>query len=264
MTPPDSDTKNVSKLVYGSGANGFARQEFKYNFFLGKSANGKVFEYQLSPEWVEYVFNLVFTQLCRRFPGCWFHVPIGSAVIEAEPPETLFTRSSVKYRQKENDYCLPYAVASCLHYMKHFDAAVSISREAASLCCMPGDTAISALRRCMILHLPSEGQPMVYNHKSRHSHKRVLLSCEEITADRTPYLTLISPIGRDGSSDHAVCVVDDLIFDARLPRALKLCKESFDLVCGAKGMSELGLVMRFCLPHGKNKRKVGRQMERNW
>jgi hypothetical protein len=29
-------------------------------------------------------------------------------------------------------------------------------------------------------------------------------------------------VGNDGSIDHAFCVVDDLIFDARLPNALKL------------------------------------------
>jgi hypothetical protein len=61
--PPDNKTKNISKLVYGSGATGAATQVFLYNFFLGRTASGKGFEYQLSPDWVEYVFNLVFTQL---------------------------------------------------------------------------------------------------------------------------------------------------------------------------------------------------------
>jgi hypothetical protein len=88
--PPDNKTKNISKITYGSGASGEATQVFMYNFFLGRTASGKVFDYQLSPEWVEYVFNLVFTQLIRRFPGTWFHVPIGSAVVEEEPSSALY------------------------------------------------------------------------------------------------------------------------------------------------------------------------------
>jgi hypothetical protein len=48
----------------------------------------------------------------------------------------------------------------------------------------------------------------------------------------TPHLTVVHPKGMDGSSDHAVCVGDDIVFDARLTHALKLRKETFDWVCG--------------------------------
>jgi hypothetical protein len=40
---------------------------------------GVLFNYQLNPAWCEFVFELVFTQLCRRQPDFWFHLPIGSA-----------------------------------------------------------------------------------------------------------------------------------------------------------------------------------------
>jgi hypothetical protein len=106
----------------------------------------------------------------------------------------------------------------------------------------------------MIEHLPSEGQPMVCNWmKSRHR-KMVALPREELVSERTPFLTLIRLVGNDGSIDHAVCVVDDLIFDARLPKNLKLCSESLDMICGPKGMLQLGVVFRFCLPYGTHKR----------
>jgi hypothetical protein len=64
--------------------------------------------------------------------------------------------------------------------------------------------------------------------------------------------------------DHAVCVVDDLIFDARLPYALKLRQKGLDMVCGSKGLSHVGVVLRFCYPYGTNKRHWEREMMVNW
>jgi hypothetical protein len=122
---------------------------------------------------------------------------------------------------------------------------------------------LGAFRSSMIEHLPSEGQPMVFNRKTSRHRKMVALTREELVSERTPFLTLIRPVGNDGSIDHAVCVVDDLIFDARLPNALKLCAESLDMICGPKGMLHLGVVFRFCLPHGTNKRKWERKMKEN-
>jgi hypothetical protein len=89
----------------------------------------------------------------------------------------------------------------------------------------------------------------------------------EIVSRKTPYLTLVHPKGMDGSVDHAVCVVDDIIFDSTLTHAIKLCEESFHAVCGPSGMAELGQVIRFCLPYGVKHTKPEREkreMKCNW
>jgi hypothetical protein len=36
--PPDNKTNNISTIRYGSGATGATTQVFKYNFFLGRTA----------------------------------------------------------------------------------------------------------------------------------------------------------------------------------------------------------------------------------
>jgi hypothetical protein len=191
-----------------------------------------VYDYQLSPEWIEYVFNLVFTQLCCRFPGTWFHEPIrsakikaelsenivsakssakieseiseetGSATIEAESSKNLATYVFIAYKQREDDYCLPYAVASCLFYMSHPIAAEGVSDQAGDWCCMPGDKVMDAIRNHMIEHLRLEGQPMVFNQKKSKKRKMVQLTCSKLIYKRTPYLTLIRPVGKDGSMDQ--------------------------------------------------------------
>jgi hypothetical protein len=86
----------------------------------------------------------------------------------------------------------------------------------------------------------------------------------EIVQSMTSHLTVVHPKGTDGSADHAVCVVDDIIFDARLTHALKLREESFDPVCGPPGVAELGRVIRFCLPHGVEQTIEERKMKHNW
>lgn len=112
------------------------------------------------------------------------------------------------------------------------------------------------------------GQCMVWNGKKRKRYKpRKVMSVGDIVTRRTPFLTLVHPKGRDGSVDHAVCVVDDIIFDSTLTHAMKLCRESFHAVCGGKGMAELGRVIRFCIPKGVKHTKPEREerkMKRNW
>ena len=46
------------------------------------------------------------------------------------------------------------------------------------------------------------------------------------------------PQGKDGSINHAVAVVEDLIFDSTQSHAMKLKKESFDWIFGSCGVSQ--------------------------
>ena len=52
-------------------------------------------------------------------------------------------------------------------------------------------------------------------------------------------------MGTDGGLQHAVTVVDDLIFDSTQEVALKLNKESFDWICSDGGCSDVYAVYRF-------------------
>jgi hypothetical protein len=78
------------------------------------------------------------------------------------------------------------------------------------------------------------------------------------------YPTLVIPLGRDGSVSHAVCVVDDLIFDSTQPWALKCVEESLSWVCncGEKGFVDISLAVRFERPF--KTKKLVRQGNKNW
>ena len=78
---------------------------------------------------------------------------------------------------------------------------------------------------------------------------------EELVSTTSEYITFVHPIGRDGSADHAICLVDDFIFDPKYKFALKLSMEALNFVCGKQGMHSLGEVMRFIMPQGVKKNK---------
>ena len=53
---------------------------------------------------------------------------------------------------------------------------------------------------------------------------------------------LASLLGADGGTQHAVAIVDDRVFDSKLPHALQLTKQALDWCCSCEG-GYLGLKM---------------------
>jgi hypothetical protein len=217
IDPPSPIAKNVRKPRINPNGGPKYSYDYDYNYFEGKTTAGVILNYQLNPAWCEFDFELVFTQLCRRHPGCWFHMPIGSAHIEEEPSVRRMTEVAVHYPQNDMDYCLPYVVASCLNYMGHVQEVQRVAATAPNLIYLPGDVVIGRLWTIMQEVLPEVGQCRIFN--KRHGQRRktnVVLTVNDLIRCKTPYLTLVSPKGVGGSADHAVCVVDDIVFDARL------------------------------------------------
>lgn len=91
---------------------------------------------------------------------------------------------------------------------------------------------------------------------------------DHLLSFKSPHFKIVIPFGNDGTGDHAVAVVDDLIFDSRLKNPLKLTRKSLDWVCGPKGCEKLGPVYHFCESFGCGKKgakkRNNRQMQENW
>ena len=81
------------------------------------------------------------------------------------------------------------------------------------------------------------------------------MTVDELINNPSPTLTFVQPKGADGSADHAICIVNDLVFDPKYNVALKLCMETIHFVCGRQGFQELGMVLRFEHPESVPKRK---------
>ena len=245
---------------------GSENESWYYNYYEGKDKEGKTIT-QLNPEWVEAQFNEVFLEMCKMTP-LFLPIPIGSSYFDGVPvPSHLELRHLQNaYRQKNNEYCLTYSVASALRYMKFGNEAILIAQEADFYSSLPGDNALDYISQLIQVHVPMIGRFVVYN-KVRPKKPIRIMTKEDLLRDLKPYLTLVLPVARDGSSDHVFCVVDDVIFDARCKYPLKLTNESLDWICGKNGCEKLGPVYYFgesMFPKKLQKKEYLRHLRRNW
>ena len=87
---------------------------------------------------------------------------------------------------------------------------------------------------------------------------------DESFETKTEFPTVVIPLGLNKSCKHAICVVDDLIFDSTQARALKLTKESLDWIVGGKGIDKINEAYRFSRGNGAKKKKFTHKMKKNW
>ena len=90
------------------------------------------------------------------------------------------------------------------------------------------------------------------------------MSIDDLVTQESRFITLVVPRGEDGSVNHAVCVVDDLVFDSTQEVALKLTAETLDWICGGSGMKEIKEAYRFNHGHGTKEKYKPKGSTRNW
>ena len=86
----------------------------------------------------------------------------------------------------------------------------------------------------------------------------------DLVCKPSPFPTLVIPLGKDGSVSHAICIVDDLVFDSTQPCALKSKFETLDCVCncGGHGFADVNVAIRFREPYKTPALK--REVRINW
>ena len=115
------------------------------------------------------------------------------------------------------------------------------------------------VKKDMEAHVPIIGIPQHFGHtfrtksNNRKRKKTTDMTINDLVNSKTEFPTVVIPMGDDKSVGHAVCVVDDLIFDSTQKTALKLCKDSLDWICGDEGCQEIYSALRF---HQKYQTKI--------
>ena len=135
-------------------------------------------------------------------------------------------------------------MASCLHFCGLVNEGNHVSNHAGLAEGASANHALDTLVSDLQDINPQMGHPTYYNrNKKWRKTKNITLSklCQEV--DSLPKLVI--PQGKDGSINHAVAVVDDLIFDSTQSHAMKLKKESFDWICGSHGVQDLFIVIDY-------------------
>ena len=263
----DPTAFEMNQEVYVTNDDGQKVKRYKFNHFRGKTKT-KFIE-QINIEWLYEIFNPVFIEILRQVgQHRMIRVPIGSDKVDNQPPSSVVVpQLYLFYQQRTREYCLAFSIASCLRHMRLVEEAKVVADAAGWLSLLPGETALDCVAKLFREHISSIGQPHIFNRCQRKKEWKEM-SIECLVTQRSPYLKIVVPFGNDGTGDHAVAVVDDLVFDSRLQHPLKLIRESLDWVCGIKGCEKLGPVFFFCesfgCGKGGQKRIKKRKMTCNW
>ena len=177
----------------------------------------------------EFDDNLILS--AKEFPGKWMGPTIGDTNYEV-PPDHLLTNVPSIYQQFRKRYCLTHSLASVLSYCQLDFAAELMASQGAVFSPKQFGDAINELRSFMQNIAPCIGTPTIYGIRTNtHSRKKRTLEWDDIFTKLTRFPTLVIPVLPDGSTNHAFCVVDDLIFDSTVPYAMKLTWETVKWIC---------------------------------
>ena len=233
----------------------------------GAGSHGRPTEEIIKPpitmEWMRYCFKPEYIKLLMKHPKVWHRVEIGSPDAHYDdPPPSYVTKVRVAYQQGDKHRCLFLSLASALHYIGLSEEALKLADASIGKELIPVSEAIAALRTSMEVMAPMLGRPTLFN-TARTGRKRRDLSIVDLWK-YTPYPTVLIPIGSDGSVNHAVCVVDDLIFDSTLPYALECRQESMDWICSGKHGGFVGIRQALRFSNPINCPPFHRIMDDNW
>ena len=215
-------------------------------------------------KWVRSWLSVSHYRLALKLPDYWLHVPAGNSRLPDDcAPFTLLSGEKVKYPQGRKNLCLIKSLVSALYYMGLCEESGRMNNLSALYSDLPLTSSIAMLKDHMQTNVPQIGLSTSYNlprcfgrGKRKKNSKKI--DIQGLIRDKTPFPTVVIPIGKDKGVGHAVCVVDNLIFDSTQKFALRLSQESFGFVCGSEGCDGVYLAVRFA--RGYNTKTLRREM----
>jgi len=250
----DEELEQLSMLKYvpKSKKKGILKTpHYRGRYFTTRGSNESLItrEENIQCEWVETNFVEKYIKILYYNPDTYFVVPVGCCNMKTCPSKLSVNYVIVKYPQKDKPTCLYRGLASALYYLQFKNEAHQLAHQQIALEAegMPLNMSVKILYEKLENILPSIGRVLKANHLS--TNRKWTIELNDLFSDLSKYPTVILPLGSDGSINHAVCVVDDLIFDSTQSVAMKLCQESLDWICGNKcigiyGAFRLGLTAK--------------------
>jgi hypothetical protein len=155
-----------------------------------------------------------------------------------------------------------------LFYCGFKEEAKDLAAQAPDLSLGDYDTGLFKLKEFMLNLVPLIGRATLYQKKTKRSDKkRRIMTWDNLINEKTIYPTLVIVSSEKQGSNHAFCVVDDLIFDLTTPRALKLTMESIQWIfneCDIKIHEAMRFNQKCNAPGQHDQRTYTREMKTNW
>ena len=191
---------------------------------------------------MSFYFEKHFLYCLQQDPKKWKHVPPGRN--DNKEMEDVLTYVTSKFVQEGNERtCLFKSLASAIYYVFEHKKGQKELKAVASCIARPKKSIKSADFKAQLDWIK---KILFSNPDLFETRERVLVSHKKSAAvtfynplemsktyDRT--LTILVPVGTDKCNLHAVCLVDNLVFDSSLKHPMKLLKKSLDWCCNCQG-----------------------------
>ena len=210
---------------------------------------------KINLRWIRSWLSVVHYRLALSLPDYWIHVPAGCSRPAGDlADQEVTTCVTVRYPQGDQDLCLVNGLASALHYMGLEHESGRLNNLSKQFLNLPLDRGIELIKKHMQDLVPCIGIAVMFNPPRKFGsrskkQRRKKITIEQLLVHKTEFPTVVVPLGKDGSVNHAVCIVDDLVFDSTQANALKLCQRSLDWVCGGSGCNDVYVAVRFMRGH---------------
>jgi hypothetical protein len=155
-------------------------------------------------------------QVNNRF----IRLPPGAAMEKPEQHDFEFLSIPIRYKQENTCGCLFLSLASALHFVG-FGITASVIATAApqyGATCIPGIDNWTHLQTLMKQHMKFL-KPIT------------LPSRVDLLEEKSDFPTVVTLMSSEGSVQHAITIICNIIFDANCDFAMPLCKESLDYCC---------------------------------
>lgn len=224
-------TRQISGLCYQPTTKTFVGLE-KYR----EHGNRKFRQVPLETDWVHQNFDKVVVQAAKQKAASdrnrYVKVPVGIGR-PTESSKDIRNNPPIAYPQYGEDTCVFSSLSSALHYLEYQDIALQIDDLKKTLMKEKYATIFENLMGQVHAFLHDKSYP--YFRKACVISK--LTNCENfdllVEASKKPKnLYHVVLRSEDGAENHAICVVNNFIFDGNYTNAKKLSLESLNTSCG--------------------------------
>jgi hypothetical protein len=148
------------------------------------------------------------------------HLPPGAAMEKPEEHDFDFLNIPIKYKQEESSCCLFLSLASALHFAGFEDTARILATEAPKY---GADSQAGVFNWTELLSIMEK--------KIKFLQPFALSSIVNLLDNTSDYVTVATLMSSEGSVQHAIAIIRNIVFDANCDFAMPLCQEVLDYCC---------------------------------
>ena len=287
------EAKSMTELRYVIDDTDYFKStnEVAQPYYEGKWKQGRgrpVTKAPLSQEWLDSHFDARYLEIVKKVglrrvsdpskPGRWIRlpkhqrwlpVPMGRNTNEVSVDKKFLCQSiPIRYPQGKINSCLFSSVASALSYMKYDKIAEHIINKKVEYADVDGIEQWKGLQKLLKERntINEDINFKVYNRKqgSKRKPPKHKLDVETLTSNHKDAMDLhvVCLIGNDGSQDHAVAIVNGMIFDSCASNAMYLDRIPLDWCCNCDGgYAKSGYTLRIRITQCRYKKSCTEERE---